>query len=267
MSDQATSVTLTGAELYVVAAHLELNSILGLPDPFLAPDMDDVAQELEDAQAALTERGLLLTAPDGALAPERKLASLVRANALARRTLVASQTDLGGSAHERLIHLQPGSWIEQEALAGGRIRLAEVRQQDVLIARLHDFFNMPETTAGPGEALALTEEQTEGARELASEGDGQACQDLLAKAGAPSHVAVALAEALGSGRGSGSLLTLLRDDQEMRYGESVAWIVGPGGAWRVQSASRQGRSIVRLVPTDSGAIRRRIEGIANAAAS
>jgi len=59
---------------------------------------------------------------------------------------------------------------------------------------------------------------------------------------------------------TGSISILYRDTKEMRYGDSLAWIIGTAGTWCMQPVS-QTPPMIRLFPASGTEIRARLEQI------
>lgn len=258
------SVTLSSLELYFLAGLLRVTNLLGVEDPF--PLQSPTDEDLERARQALVQSGLLTVLRDGSEAPEVPLAAAVRANSLARRTLLASRTDPDGAENLRLFHRMPDEMVEQETLPDGQLRLTTLRAS-ALSTRLQEFLKLPETPAAPGAEIILAESALTEARRLAGAGEAEACLEHLSGVGVLADAGAALAATSAEGGHAGSVVTLLRDDRTVRYGESLAWLVGSRGAWGVQALERRGVPTVRLIPTDTASIGRRLRAIVLALAS
>jgi hypothetical protein len=258
----AWSVSVTNDELYLLAGLLGVPHLLGVQDPqiHLLPVRPEGV--LERARLTLVERGLLRVEADGSATPDARLADAARANGYARITLLASRTDTTGAAQLRQIHCRPELLVEQEPLPDGRIGFTALPDLAALHRRLLTFLALPETPAAPGPELTLPENALTEARRLLRAGDEQACRDLLRAARVAPETAELLSGTLAPGHRAGSLVTLLRTGQVIRYGESLAWLAGQDGAWRVQVVEQPGPAMIRLIPTDTATIQRRLGSIA-----
>jgi hypothetical protein len=265
VADQALwSVTLSKTELYLLASLLNVPTLMGVDDPFAGPLADQARDELAAANESLRARELLEIAADGSVAPLARLAAAVRANASSERTLLACSTAQDASEHIRLVHIKAGLLVEQESSAAEEISLVET-PPDSILQRLRIFFALPSAPPGPGPEVMLPEIHLDEARQLAARGESEACRQLLIRGGASTETASALGAALSEVRAAASLMTLIRSEREMRYGDSMAWLAAGSGAWRVETSDERTRRSVRLIPTDTASIDRRLSAIVSAA--
>ena len=252
------SLVFTHYELCLLAGLLKIPNLIGLEDPFSGFLTDEVQDLLEQTIHILVEKGYLEIQPDDSLIMDAGITTLVEALALAKCTLLASCIDQYGKSRFRLIHLTVERPVEQEPVTNREIVLTAVRDLETLEQRLTDFLNLSAASAAPGPMLTLTEADITEARRLALEEGEETCLAFLNCIRVPSEAVKALATALGEGSGPGSLTVLHREAREMHYGESLAWLVGCHGAWRIQPLTQQEPVTVRLIPAATTEIQQRI---------
>jgi len=263
MTTETESLIFDQTQLYFLASLLQVPYLLGLEDPLLGLLADEIEERLEKTLEVLAERGILQVRADGSFTVDAGVATLVEAGASAKRTLIAARTGPNGDSHLRFVHLTPDLLVEQEALPHGEIALTPVHDQEMLQQRLANFWALPEALAAPGPALTLTEADLTEARRLALEEGAEACSAFLNRLGLPAEAVEGLASALTDGRSAGSLVTLHREGREMLYGESLAWLVGSQGAWRLQPLSQEPPA-VRLIPATTAEIYQRLAAMVSA---
>jgi hypothetical protein len=247
------SASLSSLELYVVAGLLRLTTLLGVEDPYPLLEAGPSEQDLEGARQSLAERGLLQRMAADSLTPGPQLATAVRAIAQARRTLVVTLTESHGAEHVRLFHLRPDYVVEQSTLPDGQVRLTTLKPFG-LRARVEELVGPLEAPAADSGEIVLAESALLEARRLARDAD--ACLAYLVMAGVPVSATVALTSELAEGTRAGSVVTLLRDEREIRYGPCLAWLVGRGASWRVVQIDKPGPPSIRLLPTGGDALAR-----------
>jgi len=257
MTVESRSLVLDQTQLYFLASLLQAPHLLGLEDPLLGLLADEIEERLEKTLGLLAEQGVLEVRPDGSFAVDAGVATLVEAGASSKRTLVAARTDPDGTSQLRFIHLTPDLLVEQESLPKGEVSLTPVRDQEMLQQRLTDFWELPGAPAAPGPVLTLTEANLTEARRLALEDGAEACRAFLTRLGLPPEAVEGLASALADSRSTGSLVILHREEREVHYGESLAWLIGSRGGWRLQPLP-QDPPAVRLIPAATTEIRQRL---------
>lgn len=258
------SLVFTREELYFLACVLQITSLIGLEDPSLGLLAEEVEEFLERAKQSLAERGLLEIQSDGKVVLDAGVAALISPVAFANCTLITSRINkTDGMSYPRYIHLMSNLLIEQETLPDTQVSLTAVRDWETLAQRLEDFFGLTEAPAAPGLAFTLTDADLTEARRLALAGAAEACYAFLNHVGVPTEAIPALATALAEGQNAGSVAVLHREAREMHYGESLAWLVGGQGAWRIHPLNQEPPA-VRLVPATTEELHRRLSDIVQA---
>jgi hypothetical protein len=244
----------------LVASLLGLPNLLGVEDPFLGLLAEEIREELIRARAELMECGMLEMCIDGSVTLNMVVFSMMQAIISARRTFIGSFSSNQGQSCHRLIHQSPDLLVEQECLPDGQITLTAIRDQETLLNRLKGFYWLIDTVAGTGSAITLVESDFSAARQIADKTGKTACRDFLVRGGTAPATADALAAVLAEPTGTGSISTLYREAKEIRYGDSLAWIIGVAGTWCMQPVS-QIPPTVRLFPASGTEIRARINQI------
>jgi len=252
-------MVLSGEELYLLAGLLQTGTLIGIRDPFPGLLADEMEERLEQAKKSLSDQGVLKERPGKELIIDSGVAVVVRAITSANHLLVAVLS-LDHHTSHLLIHSASDIAVEQAVLPSGDIALTAVRDAQALKERLEDFFGLSEATETTvlASRLALSEADFAQVQHLAQERDDRALRDLLRHKGVPPETISALAAALGEGQQVISIAVLHRSAQEMRYGETLAWLVGGQGAWQVQSLEQDQAGAVCLTPTTTAEIKQRI---------
>jgi hypothetical protein len=253
------TAVVTRPELYLLAMVGKAGHLLGLEDPFLGCLAEEVEDLLGYARRTLAARGHLLLGPDQSMMLPPVMADLIRTNSQARRTLVISSAE-----QVRLIHVMARHCLEQQDLADGRIALRAVPGAGSAAGQVAAALSLPVVPVAPGAPITLAVADFATARQRALGRDHLGCAAILEEARLAPEIAASLTDALSEAGTSGSVTTLLREARAIRYGESTAWIIGGQGGWLVQALDQR-RGSIRLLPSSSEAIWRRIETIAGGA--
>jgi len=237
---------------------LQTGSLIGVQDPFLGFLADEVEERLEQAKKSLSDQGYLRERPGEELVLDSGIAAMVKAITSAQRMLVASLS-LDRHTSHYLVHFAPDIVVEQAVLPSGVIALAAMRDAQVLKERLEDFFSLSDATETAASTAPLTLSETDFAevQRLAQE-NGKALHALLSQRNVPPQAIPALTAALAEGQHMISLTVLYRDEQELRYGENLTWLVGSQGVWHIQPLEQDQAAAVRLTPTTMAKVHQRI---------
>ena len=249
------SLTLTGEELYFLNCLLPTKGLVGIKYPFLGLLAEEIEQRLEQAKRSLAEKGYLTILDDGKVIVDVGVAAFVGAATNSRYMLIASRSPTSSGPNLRLIHAGRDIALEQENLSTNRVVLRGMLGIKTLQERLEEFFDLPEAAAATGPPFSLNEVDLSEAQHLALKEGKEACRAFLSRAGIPFEAVDPLTIALAEDVGTSSLVVLHRSEQEMRYGEQVAWLVGGQGVWYVQQGQAE---TVYLTPTTTAEIKQRI---------
>jgi len=246
--------------LALLTSALQRPFLPGLPDPFLGLLDDEIEKKWEDAAQEIAAKGYWEVQSDGTLAIDAAVYAMVDTAASARWTLIASRTHAPQSDSLRLVHLSESLIVEQESLPDDQVALTAVQDIETLIERLKSFWALPEAAAGPGQAFVLHEDQMTEAQRLAVTEGFAACVAFLKTQEIPAKVVNALAETLAGDWNSGTITVLERGENEMRYGETLGWLIGSQGAWQIKPSSQPDSSI-RFVPASTEEIWQQINNL------
>ena len=244
-------LTLSREEIYYLCCLLQVTGLIGLEDPFLGLFTEEVDERIATARDSLTQRGCLTRQKDGSLAIGAGVVGIMAAVTLADDAVVATLSVAGQQPVIRFLHIRPDALVEQETLPNREVALAVVPKREMLAQRLLDVANPPVSEPAPGSAFTISASNLEAARKLARQTSSDDCRHVLERAGVPKEAALSLSSCLAIGERHGSVTLLHRSSTAIHYGESLAWLVGPDGAWQVTSLDGNGQQAVHLVPRAS----------------
>ena len=238
-------------ELAFITQALGLERLIGVEDPLMGASAEQLQVYAEQASDTLRERGFLESLENGRMALDGAIATLVTPIGMeSTPVLIASRAIEEGHLTMRLVHLHPELIVEQEAVEDDQIVLTGVRDAQVLSERLLGFFDLPDREAAPGEAVSLSAEELAEAQRLAAR--TEVCSEFLSGSGIPKDAADNLASALAQQQGMGSVSLSVPDDQsELHVRQSVAWLIGPDGAWRILAPPDDAGTTVQLLPVST----------------
>jgi hypothetical protein len=238
-------------ELVFVTQALGLERLIGVEDPLMGASAEQLQVYAKQASDTLRERGFLENLENGQIALDGAIATLVTPIGMGSTpVLIASRAIEEGHLTMRFVHLHPELIVEQEAVEDDQIVLTGVRDAQVLSERLLGYLCLPEREAAPGEAISLSAEDLAEAQRLAAR--IEECSEFLSGSGIPKDAANNLASALAQQQGMGSVSLGVPDDQsELHVRQSVAWLIGPDGAWRILTPPDDADTMVQLLPVST----------------
>lgn len=257
MSHETGAVVLKPHELYCLASLMHVPHLVGVEDPFFGLLADEAEQLLDDTVSGMIDNNILQRRGNGNLALDSGVAVMVHALGFAPRTLLVSLAAGSGPNEVLYIHWTQAFLVEQQGLPHDRVALSLLQDLEAVHDRVRDFVRLPSVPAGhwvsglysdsalltAGRAVSRTPQVP--ATPIAAKGGGAVPEPLLEIL---SHAHV------------GSLVILHRAPEHMHYGASVAWVVGPEGGWRIESAPI-GEGVLRLTPAAADDILQRLARI------
>lgn len=261
----AWSLTLSRAELFMIAYSLSSRPALGVPDPFVGLSGDAMQHVVEDARHALLDRGYAEAAPNGSLAVDPVVLALAGAPGMAHAVLVASRGGEGGRVAQRVVYLSPELIVEQEHTADDTVRLTAVRDARTLQTRLNRLLSVPKAPPAAGGEVVIGQEELKEAVRLAMLEEPPAVVEFLTSAGLDAAAATAVVAVLARECQTGSLALLRTDGQEPAAAGGVAWLAGKAGLWSADLSGHPDAQTIHLVPAASAEVRQRVAATVNTA--
>lgn len=258
MMDQGTyTLTFQREQLCLLASLMQLHGLMGFEDPFLGLLADELQESMTEALHGLEVQGLVKREDDGTVAIDAALGACVQAAGGAERTIMLSHHAAGREPVVSLVHVDAKMIVEQRNAPDGHVVITALRDGSVLVPRLHDLVSLPEAPVAPGDALVVAKPDLDTGQRIAAEQGAEASAAFWVAKGVTPEVAEALAVATHHG----SLAVLRRSATQADYGATLAWLVGPRGAWRMQPVEASDPPAARLVPASSADIVREIRRI------
>lgn len=229
---------LSTVELVYLAGLLEVNQLVGTPDPFRGWLTEEIGPALAAARQSLADRGLITLNADETIDADPATAELVRTLGSPAGTFAFTR-----DAIVRYIHVAPDLVVEQASEAkAGTSTLTPMSSPDEAASHLMQIIGLGDQPAAAGVIGTVSAAKLKEIRSATSHDQAQAA---LVEAGMPAESAASLAQALTKPISSCSLSALA---ERQGHTANLTLLQGESGLWHLRLYYQQGEPWVELRP-------------------
>jgi len=239
---------LAPAEVTYLAALLDIDSLIGVPDPFVGWLADEVRAAMERAQADLAARGIICLDPDGTIGVDADTAALIRACGHARRSFMLTLVPAAGRSAVHCFHAADDAAVHLETDAARGCRLESLDGPGAIADAMLNLSGLYPREVTPGlDGGAVPEEALVRARSLAAEAGAEAAQAALQEAGLGPAAAQLLAGALAEPLVNGTVMCVTPGASVWNT-DALGFFESELGLWLLRPLVRGGQKWVDIIP-------------------